>query len=226
MEVRYAPDPVRFERMNTAEIRQHFLIDDLFVPGQIKLVYWHTDRLIIGSVTPTGAPLALEAGRERKLWLAGFGVTVGMTASIVIAMAVATVIPVADTDRTFPIVGVDVASFPCAVSLFLRQLCRLLGFDIKRFTSGAQPDRSLFHSDLGRFTLLFRASRHDNHRYCQHCAKLHDTGSSHIHFCLLLLLRHLNSRMPLPSVSFAGNPKVLSKKQTTLSRPDVATAWS
>jgi 4-deoxy-L-threo-5-hexosulose-uronate ketol-isomerase len=64
MEVRYAPDPVRFERMNTAEIRQHFLIDDLFTPGQIKLVYWHTDRLIIGSVAPANAPLALEAGRE------------------------------------------------------------------------------------------------------------------------------------------------------------------
>ncbi|MCQ3975545.1 MAG: 5-dehydro-4-deoxy-D-glucuronate isomerase [Anaerolineae bacterium] len=64
MEVRYAPDPSRFERMNTAEIRQHFLIEDLFGPGQIKLVYWHTDRLIIGSVTPTNAPLALEAGRE------------------------------------------------------------------------------------------------------------------------------------------------------------------
>lgn len=64
MEVRYAPDPSRFERMNTAEIRQHFLIEDLFILGQIKLVYWHTDRLIIGSVTPADAPLALEAGRE------------------------------------------------------------------------------------------------------------------------------------------------------------------
>jgi 4-deoxy-L-threo-5-hexosulose-uronate ketol-isomerase len=64
MEVRYAPDPPRFERMNTAEIRQHFLIEDLFAPGQVKLVYWHTDRMIIGSMTPTDTPLALEAGRE------------------------------------------------------------------------------------------------------------------------------------------------------------------
>lgn len=64
MEVRYAPDPTRFERMNTAEVRQHFLIEDLFAPGQIKLVYWHTDRLIIGSAAPTGSLLALEAGRE------------------------------------------------------------------------------------------------------------------------------------------------------------------
>jgi 4-deoxy-L-threo-5-hexosulose-uronate ketol-isomerase len=66
METRYAPDPVRFERMNTAEIRQHFLIDDLFAPGQVKLVYWHTDRMIIGSVTPTTAALALEAGQALR----------------------------------------------------------------------------------------------------------------------------------------------------------------
>ncbi len=66
METRYAPDPVRFERMNTAEIRQHFLIDDLFAPGQVKLVYWHTDRMIIGSITPTTAPLTLEAGQELR----------------------------------------------------------------------------------------------------------------------------------------------------------------
>jgi 4-deoxy-L-threo-5-hexosulose-uronate ketol-isomerase len=64
MEIRYAPDPTHFERMNTAEIRQNFLIDDLFAPGQVKLVYWHTDRLIIGSVAPTQSPLALEAGQE------------------------------------------------------------------------------------------------------------------------------------------------------------------
>ncbi len=64
MEVRYAPDPERFQRMNTTEVRQNFLIDDLFAPGQVKLVYWHTDRMIIGSVVPTDVPLTLEAGRE------------------------------------------------------------------------------------------------------------------------------------------------------------------
>jgi 4-deoxy-L-threo-5-hexosulose-uronate ketol-isomerase len=50
--------------MNTGELRQNFLIDDLFTPGQVKLVYWHTDRAIIGSVVPVDVPLVLEAGRE------------------------------------------------------------------------------------------------------------------------------------------------------------------
>ncbi len=64
MEVRYAPDPRRFERMNTAEVRQSFLVDDLFVPGELKLVYSDIDRLVIGSALPTTTPLSLEAGPE------------------------------------------------------------------------------------------------------------------------------------------------------------------
>jgi 4-deoxy-L-threo-5-hexosulose-uronate ketol-isomerase len=64
MDVRYPPDPKSFERMNTSEIRQSFLIHNLFVPGEVKLVYSHVDRMVIGSAVPTGAPLRLEAGPE------------------------------------------------------------------------------------------------------------------------------------------------------------------
>jgi 4-deoxy-L-threo-5-hexosulose-uronate ketol-isomerase len=64
MDVRYPPDPKSFERMNTAEIRQSFLLDDLFLPGELKLVYSHVDRMVIGSAVPTGASLRLEAGPE------------------------------------------------------------------------------------------------------------------------------------------------------------------
>jgi 4-deoxy-L-threo-5-hexosulose-uronate ketol-isomerase len=64
MEVRYAPDPQRFERLNTAEVRQSFLVDDLFVPGELKLVYSDIDRLVIGSALPTTTPLSLVAGPE------------------------------------------------------------------------------------------------------------------------------------------------------------------
>ena len=64
MEVRYAPDPQRFERMNTAEVRQSFLVDDLFEPGELKLVYSDIDRLVVGSAVPTSTPVSLEAGPE------------------------------------------------------------------------------------------------------------------------------------------------------------------
>lgn len=64
MEVRYGPDPEQYERMTTAEIRQHFLVADLFTPDQLKLIYWHTDRMIIGSAVPIQNRLILKAGQE------------------------------------------------------------------------------------------------------------------------------------------------------------------
>ena len=66
MEVRYSRDPQSFERMNTTEIRNEFLIADLFEPNQIKLVYLHVDRMIVGSAVPTSQPLSLEAGQELR----------------------------------------------------------------------------------------------------------------------------------------------------------------
>ena len=66
MDVRYSRDPHSFERMNTTEIRDEFLIADLFAPGEIKLVYLHVDRMIVGSAAPTGQPLRLEAGAELR----------------------------------------------------------------------------------------------------------------------------------------------------------------
>ena len=66
MEVRYAPDPVRFELMNTAELRESLLVEDMFNPGEINLVYSDIDRAIVGSAVPTDSALKLEAGDELK----------------------------------------------------------------------------------------------------------------------------------------------------------------
>lgn len=66
MEVRYSRDPQNFKRMNTAEIRDEFLVADLFTPGEIKLIYLHIDRMIVGSAVPTSQPLRLEAGTELR----------------------------------------------------------------------------------------------------------------------------------------------------------------
>lgn len=66
METRYSRDPQSFERMNTSEIRQEFLIDDLFSPGEVKLIYLHIDRMIVGSAVPASQPLSLDAGSELR----------------------------------------------------------------------------------------------------------------------------------------------------------------
>lgn len=66
METRYSRDPNSFERMNTAEIRQEFLISDLFLPGEVRLIYLIMDRMIVGSAVPTGQSLCLSAGPELR----------------------------------------------------------------------------------------------------------------------------------------------------------------
>ena len=66
MEVRYSPDPVRFERMTTEEIRRHFLIESLFEPEAIRMVYCDIDRVIVGSAAPAGRPLSLQNADELR----------------------------------------------------------------------------------------------------------------------------------------------------------------
>ncbi len=59
-----AIDPIRFKSMTTAEIRKSFLLEDLFQPNEIVLVYAEIDRAIVGSVVPTKSPLILQTARE------------------------------------------------------------------------------------------------------------------------------------------------------------------
>jgi len=52
-------DPIRYSRMTTAELRETFLVDELFGPGAIAAVYVDLDRTVIGSAVPTDRPLDL-----------------------------------------------------------------------------------------------------------------------------------------------------------------------
>ena len=59
-------DPIRYARMTSAELRETFLLEALFTPGQIDLAYVDVDRTVIGSAVPTAAPLALETQPELR----------------------------------------------------------------------------------------------------------------------------------------------------------------
>lgn len=66
MNVLYTPDPVRLERMSTAEIRASFLVDTLFAPDRIAMVYSDADRAIVGSAVPAARALSLESAPELR----------------------------------------------------------------------------------------------------------------------------------------------------------------
>jgi 4-deoxy-L-threo-5-hexosulose-uronate ketol-isomerase len=59
-------DAVRYPRMTTAELRETFLIDDLFRAGEIVLTYVDLDRAVIGGAAPTAKPLTLETHPELR----------------------------------------------------------------------------------------------------------------------------------------------------------------
>jgi 4-deoxy-L-threo-5-hexosulose-uronate ketol-isomerase len=59
-------DLIRYRTITTEELRETFLIDDLFRPGQIGLTYVDIDRTVIGSALPTGEPLFLPTDDALK----------------------------------------------------------------------------------------------------------------------------------------------------------------
>ncbi|MBN2376025.1 MAG: 5-dehydro-4-deoxy-D-glucuronate isomerase [Sedimentisphaerales bacterium] len=65
MEMRISSDPERFKRMTTDEIRSTFLVDNLFEPGVLKLIYSDVDRMILGSAVPVnGEKIKLDTPKE------------------------------------------------------------------------------------------------------------------------------------------------------------------
>jgi len=59
MEIRNAVHPEHAALFDTEELREHFLIQNLFNPDQFKLIYSYFDRLIVGSVCPVN-PVAID----------------------------------------------------------------------------------------------------------------------------------------------------------------------
>ncbi|MEE2859234.1 MAG: 5-dehydro-4-deoxy-D-glucuronate isomerase [Pseudomonadota bacterium] len=66
VETRHAIHPEHAKGMDTETLRRHFLAQGLFAEGQIRLVYTHYDRFVVGGAVPDGAALTLDAIDETK----------------------------------------------------------------------------------------------------------------------------------------------------------------
>ena len=64
MEQRYATNPAQIPGLDTAGLREQFLVPELFVPGEVTVVYTHHDRVVLGGAVPAGKPLALTGYPE------------------------------------------------------------------------------------------------------------------------------------------------------------------
>lgn len=64
MRNRYANHPNDSKKYTTEELREHYLIEEIFVDDTIDLTYSHVDRIIFGGIKPVYKELSLEAGKE------------------------------------------------------------------------------------------------------------------------------------------------------------------
>ncbi len=60
----YATHPVMMEEVSNEELRDRYLIQNLFTPGECVLNYTHADRFVIGGVAVGAAPVKLPAQSE------------------------------------------------------------------------------------------------------------------------------------------------------------------
>ncbi|PFG44758.1 4-deoxy-L-threo-5-hexosulose-uronate ketol-isomerase [Isoptericola jiangsuensis] len=62
--VRYSSSPSTAETATTAELREAYLIEELFVPGEVRGTYTHDERLLVGGAVPGTGQLDLPAWTE------------------------------------------------------------------------------------------------------------------------------------------------------------------
>jgi 4-deoxy-L-threo-5-hexosulose-uronate ketol-isomerase len=60
----HATHPAMMEAASNEDLRARYLIDGLFVPGEINLIYSHNERFVVGGAAPLSKPVALPAQGE------------------------------------------------------------------------------------------------------------------------------------------------------------------
>jgi 4-deoxy-L-threo-5-hexosulose-uronate ketol-isomerase len=62
--VYHATHPDMMTGMSQADLRDHYLISDLFAPDALRLNYLHQERLVIGGAAPVSQPVSLPTQTE------------------------------------------------------------------------------------------------------------------------------------------------------------------
>lgn len=67
IETRHAVHYTQSEKMTGAELRQNFMIENLFAAGELKAAYTHYDRMLVAVAMPTDAALVVGADLARTV---------------------------------------------------------------------------------------------------------------------------------------------------------------
>lgn len=64
MKQRHATNPSQIPGWTADDLRDQYLISDIFVPGEIRLTYTHHDRIVLGGIMPGGQVVKLPGYPE------------------------------------------------------------------------------------------------------------------------------------------------------------------
>ena len=66
MDNRYATSPEQLTSFDTDDLRENYLVENLFVPGEVNVCYSHHDRIVLGGAAPADEPLPLPTFDELR----------------------------------------------------------------------------------------------------------------------------------------------------------------
>lgn len=66
MEQRYPTHPAQVPGFDTQQLRDTYLVENVFVAGQVTAVYTHHDRIVLGGAVPAGTDLPLPTFDELR----------------------------------------------------------------------------------------------------------------------------------------------------------------
>ena len=64
LETRYSTHPEDSRHYTTDKIRDHYLVEEVFLPEEANFVYSHNDRIIAGGIMPVKGSVILGVGKE------------------------------------------------------------------------------------------------------------------------------------------------------------------
>jgi 4-deoxy-L-threo-5-hexosulose-uronate ketol-isomerase len=62
--IQYSEHPDDIKHYDTKRLRDHFLVEEIFIKDEINLTYTHVDRMVFGGVLPVEKDLRLEGGKD------------------------------------------------------------------------------------------------------------------------------------------------------------------
>jgi 4-deoxy-L-threo-5-hexosulose-uronate ketol-isomerase len=66
VQTRHPTHPAEFGGLDSTGLRERFLVEDLFVDGEVRLTYSHHDRVVLGGALPAGHRLTLPVPPELR----------------------------------------------------------------------------------------------------------------------------------------------------------------